>query len=505
MDCLTRRDLLHRCGMGFGALALADLMGQAGLLAPAPAAAGSPLDPLAPKKPHFPAKAKRVIHLFMNGGPSHVDTFDPKPKLTELAGKTLPMPNLRTERKTGAAFPSPFKFQKYGQSGLEVSEIFAKTAQHVDDLCIIRSMHADVPNHEPSLLLMNCGEARLIRPSMGSWLTYGLGTENQNLPGFIAMCPGGYPIQESQNWQAGFLPGIYQGTYIDTKHTEIERLIENIKNNHVTAKSQRRQLDLLQKLNAEHLKNRTSPPNPLSEAERGSKNPLPPPRAGEGGWGGEVADLEARIRSFELAYRMQREAADAFDVTKEPQAIRDLYGPGTQARQLLIARRLIERGVRFVQVWHGAGQPWDSHDDIEKEHRRLAKECDQGIAALLTDLKQRGLLEETLVIWGGEFGRTPTVELPQPGANAGKVNGRDHNHHGFTMWLAGGGVKGGYVHGATDEFGFAAVENKVHVHDLHATLLHLLGFDHEKFTYRYAGRDFRLTDVHGHVVHDVLA
>jgi hypothetical protein len=337
-------------------------------------------------------------------------------------------------------------------------------------------MHADVPNHEPSLLLMNCGEARLIRPSMGSWLTYGLGTENQNLPGFIAMCPGGYPIQESQNWQAGFLPGIFQGTYIDTRHTDIERLIENIKNNHVSSKSQRRQLDLLQQLNAQHQQTRPQDPQ-----------------------------LEARIRSFELAYRMQMDAADAFDVSKEPQAIRDLYGPGTQARQLLIARRLIERGVRFVQVWHGQGQPWDSHDDLDKEHRKLAKECDQGIGALLTDLKQRGLLEETLVIWGGEFGRTPTVELPQPGANAGKVNGRDHNHHGFSMWLAGGGVKGGHVHGATDEFGFAAVENKVHVHDLHATILHLLGFDHEKFTYRYAGRDFRLTDVHGRVVREVLA
>jgi hypothetical protein len=476
-SALTRRELLNRCGLGFGALALADLMGQAGLLAAAPVAdAPDSLDPLAPRKPHFPAKAKRVIHLFMNGGPSHVDTFDPKPALAKYVGKSLPIENLRTERKTGAAFPSPFKWSKYGKSGIEVSEIFARTARHVDDVCIIRSMHADVPNHEPSLLLQNCGDARQIRPSVGSWVTYGLGTENQNLPGFIAMCPGGYPIQESQNWQAGFLPGIYQGTYIDTKHTAIERLIENIKNQKVSPGSQRRQLDLLQKLNEQHRKDR--PENP---------------------------SLEARIRSFELAYRMQVEAADAFDVSKEPQAVRDRYGPGTQARQLLIARRLIERGVRFVQVWHGAGQPWDSHDDLEKEHRRLAGECDQAIAALLDDLKQKGLFEETLVIWGGEFGRTPTVELPTPGANAGKINGRDHNHHGFTMWLAGGGVKRGYVHGATDEFGFAAVENKVHIHDLHATILHLLGFDHEKFTYRYAGRDFRLTDVHGHVVREVLA
>jgi hypothetical protein len=461
--------------MGFGALALADLLGQAGLLTPAAHAADA-LNPLAPKRPHFPARAKRVIHIFLNGGPSHVDTFDPKPALQKYAGKELPTPNLRTERKTGAAFPSPFKFQKYGASGIEVSELFAKTAECIDDLCVIRSMYADVPNHEPSLLLMNCGEARLIRPSVGSWVTYGLGTENQNLPGFIAMCPGGYPIQESQNWQAGFLPGVYQGTYIDTRHTDIDKLIEHIKNSAVSPTEQRRQLDLLRQLNEQHKARRA-----------------------------QDALLDARIQSFELAYRMQMEAADVFDISKEPQPVRDLYGPGTQARQLLIARRLIERGVRFVQVWHGAGQPWDSHDDLEVNHRRLAKECDQAIAALLKDLKARGLLDETLVIWGGEFGRTPTVELPQPGANAGKVNGRDHNHWGFTMWLAGGGVKGGYVHGATDEFGFQAVENKVHVHDLHATILYLLGFDHEKFTYRYAGRDFRLTDVHGRVVKELLA
>jgi arylsulfatase A-like enzyme len=337
-------------------------------------------------------------------------------------------------------------------------------------------MHADVPNHEPSLLLMNCGEARLIRPSMGSWLTYGLGTENQNLPGFIAMCPGGYPIQESQNWQAGFLPGVYQGTYIDTKHTEVEKLIENVRNSVTSRADQRRQLDLLQQINRRHSADRQQDPQ-----------------------------LESRLQSFELAYRMQSEAADAFDITKEPKHIRDLYGPGTQARQLLIARKLVEKGVRFVQVWSGQGQPWDNHDDIEVNHRRLAKDCDQGIGALLTDLKQRGLLDETLVIWGGEFGRTPTVELPTPGANAGKVNGRDHNHWGFTYWLAGGGIKGGQVYGATDEFGFQAVEDKVHVHDLHATILQLMGFDHEKFTYRYAGRDFRLTDVHGKVVWKLIA
>ena len=464
---LNRRMMLERSAMGMGSLALGSMLQSAD---------ASEANPLAVRKPHFAAKAKRVIHLFMNGGPSHVDTFDPKPSLEKYAGKLLPTDNPKTERKTGAAFPSPFKFQKYGQSGIEVSELFAKTAQHVDDMCIIRSMHANVPNHEPSLLLMNCGEARLIRPSMGSWLTYGLGTENQNLPGFIAMCPGGYPIQESQNWQAGFLPGIYQGTYIDTNQTEVNKLIENIRNKNLSLEKQRQQLDLLQKLNSLHVKDRLTDPI-----------------------------LESRIQSFELAYRMQMDAADAFDVSKESKHVLEMYGPGVQARQILIARRLLERGVRFVQVWHGAGQPWDSHDDIEINHRRLAKECDRAIWALLSDLKQRGMLDDTLVIWGGEFGRTPTVELPTPGANAGKINGRDHNHHGFSMWLAGGGVKGGTVVGNTDEFGFAAQDNKVHVHDLHATMLQLLGFDHEKLTYRYAGRDFRLTDVHGRVVEDIIA
>ncbi len=473
---LTRRELLCRSGMGFASLGLASLMGSLGLTAEVRGPEAKMSSPLAPRAPHFPGKAKRVIHLFMNGGPSHVDTFDPKPALEKYAGKMLPVENLRTERKTGAAFPSPFKFKKYGQSGIEVSELFPHVAESIDEIAVIRSMHADVPNHEPSLLLLNCGDARLIRPSMGSWLTYGLGSENQNLPGFIAMCPGGYPIQESQNWQSAFLPGAYQGTYIDTQHTDIEKLIENIRNNSIGLEAQREQLDLLQTLNERH-------------RERRQRD----------------AQLEARIQSFELAYRMQLDATDAFDVSREPRHILDMYGPGTQARQILIARRLVERGVRFVQVWHGAGQPWDNHDDIEVNHRNLAKQCDQAIGALLKDLKQRGMLDDTLVIWGGEFGRTPTVELPTPGANAGKVNGRDHNHWGYTTWLAGGGVKGGHVHGATDDFGFQAVEDKVHVHDLQATILRLLGFDHEKLTYRYAGRDFRLTDVHGRVVGELIA
>lgn len=458
-------------GNGFAALGLMGLLGESAFASPTQ----TPFNPLAPRKPPLKAKAKRVIFLFMNGGPSQVDTFDPKPALDKYAGQAIPL-NLPTERKTGAALPSPFKFQKYGQSGIEVSELFPHVAKHVDDMVVIRSMRADVPNHEPSLLLMNCGDARQVRPSMGSWVLYGLGTENQNLPGFISMCPGGFPIQETQNWQSGFLPGVLAGTYIDPNQTDIDKIVENIRNRYTLAKDQRDQLDLVQQLNKQHLAKRESD-----------------------------SALEARIQSFELAYRMQSEASDAFDTRKESQATRDMYGPGNFARQCLISRRLAERGVRFIQLYHGAGQPWDSHDDIAIQHRNLAREADQGIGALLTDLKQRGMLDETLVIWGGEFGRTPTVEMPTPGANAGKMNGRDHNHYGFTYWMAGGGVKRGTIYGATDEFGFKAEEKPVHVHDLHATILHLLGFDHTKLTYRHAGRDFRLTDVFGNVIHDLVA
>jgi hypothetical protein len=468
----TRREFLSRCGMGMGAVSLASLLGNFFETT----AHAAEINPLAPKLPQFPARAKRVIHIFANGGPSHVDTFDNKPSLTKYGGKMLPMENLKSERKTGAAMATPYKFKKYGQSGIEVSELFPNVGECVDDICFIRSMYADIPNHEPSLLLMNCGDARLIRPSVGSWVTYGLGSENQNLPGFIAMCPGGYPIQESQNWQSGFLPGAYQGTYIDTQHTQIEKLIENIQNNYTSLPEQRSQLELLHQLNERHAKAR-----------------------------GNEQQLETRIQSFELAFRMQMDATDAFDISREPEVVRNMYGEGTQARQLLIARRLAERGVRFIQVWHGAGQPWDTHEDLEVNMRKLCGECDQPIAALLKDLKMRGMLEDTLVIWGGEFGRTPVVELPTPGSNTGKINGRDHNPHGFTMWMAGGGVKGGYIHGATDEFGFAATEKKVHVHDLHATILALLGFDHEKLTFRHAGRDFRLTDVFGKVASEIFA
>lgn len=455
---LTRREFLGRSGMGLGLVGLAGLM---------PSAWGSIG---ADRGPHFKPRARRVIHFFLNGGPSHVDTFDPKPDLIRHAGR--PLPNTRiTERKTGSAFPSPFQFQRYGESGIEVSELFSKTAQHIDDIAVIRSMQAQVPNHEPSLMLMNCGDSVQTRPSLGSWLMYGLGAETDNLPGFVAMCPGGQPIKSAENWQSAFLPGAFQGTYVDSQHTEIDRLIENIRSPHASTATQRRQLDLLERINATHARTRFDP------------------------------RLEARIQSFELAFRMQTEAADAFDVSREPKHIQEMYGTHVHGRQTLIARRLIERGVRMVQLWHGAGQPWDNHEKIEENHRKLSAQLDQPIAALISDLKQRGLFEDTLIVWGGEFGRTPTVEM----SGSKSKLGRDHNHYGFSMWLAGGGIRGGTVYGSTDEFGFAAQENPASVHDLHATMLHLLGLDHERLTYRYSGRDFRLTDVYGEVIRDVIA
>ena len=471
---LSRRDFLTRTGLGLGALSLQTLGDPAAATGTldGPASLAS-LSPLAPKPPHFAPKARRVVHFFLNGGPSQVDTFDPKPALAKYAGQPLPGQYLRTERKTGAALPSPFKFSRYGQSGLEISEVFARTAAHADDIAVIRSMHAQVPNHEPSLMLMNCGDSVQPRPSFGSWALYGLGTENQNLPGFVSLCPGGLPIKDSENWQSAFLPGVFQGTFVDPQHREVDRLIENIRSPHATRDMQRRQLDLLASLNDAHRRDHASDPR-----------------------------LEARIESFELAFRMQMEASDAFDLSREPESVRAMYGDTVHGRQTLIARRLLERGVRVVQLWHGAGQPWDHHDNIESNVRKQAAEIDGPIAAFMTDLKQRGLFDDTLILWGGEFGRTPSVELGDSGKS--KL-GRDHNHYGFSVCLAGGGVRGGVVHGATDEFGFRAVENPVSVHDLHATMLHLLGFDHERLTYRHAGRDFRLTDVSGEVVRPVVA
>jgi hypothetical protein len=459
---LDRRTFLSRASLGLGFLGLADLLGNTDSAALRVATAAGVR--------HRAPKAKRLIHFFLNGGPSHVDTFDPKPALEKYAGKPLPRTFL-TERKTGDAFPSPFRFEHFGQCGIEVSELFTRTAAHIDDIAVIRSMQAQVPNHEPSLMLMNCGDSIQSRPSLGSWLLYGLGSENQNLPGFVAMCPGGLPIKGAENWQSAFLPGAFQGTHVDSRRTAVEQLIENIRSPHANEEAQRRQLAFLRKINSRHLQN---------HADR---------------------RLEAQISSFELAYRMQLEATDAFDISRESPATRSLYGDTVHGKQTLIARRLLERGVRYVQLWHGAGQPWDNHEKIEETHRKLSAEIDQPIAALIGDLKARGLFEDTLILWGGEFGRTPTVEM----AGSKSKLGRDHNHYGFTVWLAGGGIRGGSVHGATDEFGFSATESPTSVHDLHATILHLMGLDHEQLTYRYSGRDFRLTDVEGNVLHTILS
>jgi hypothetical protein len=454
----SRRQMLRQSGIGLGMLG--GLLANEATLSAAEKAA----NPLAPKSPHFKPKAKRIIHLFMGGGPSQVDTFDPKPALEKYHGQQPSGAGLKTERKTGGLYKSPFKFYKSGKSGIEVSEIFPEIAKQIDDICVVRSMHTDIPNHEPGLLLMTCGNTQPIRPSMGSWLLYGLGSENQNLPGFVVLCPG-KPVVGPALWNNSFLPGIYQGCHI--QNLDPKKVIDHIQNRYLTSGTQRQQLDLINGLNKLHL-----------ERHPGDEQ------------------LDSRIQSLEMAFRMQTEATDVFDVTKEPAKIREEYGTGYFADACLAARRLVERGVRMVQVFYGAGQPWDDHSDIEKGHRSKAKDSDKAIAALLRDLKRKGLLEDTLVLWGGEFGRTPTSE---------GSSGRDHNNHGFSVWMAGGGVKGGLAYGATDEFGFAAVENKVHIHDLHATMLHLMGLDHEKLTYRYSGRDFRLTDVAGVVVKDILA
>lgn len=456
---LSRRQFLSRSGMGMGAL------GLMGLLADESRAA-SPT--------HHPGRARSVIHVFLNGGMSQVDSFDPKPELTRMGGQMLPYENLLTERRTGVALPSPFEFQEHGQSGIPISDLFPHLSRHADKLAVIRSMYAELPSHELSLMLMNSGDQRLVRPSLGSWLNWGIGSANQNLPGFVALCPGGLPVGGTNNWRSAFLPGVYQGTLVDTSQTDPSKLIDHVRNTRLNEAQQRGQFGLLRRLNRMHQEERP----------------------------GEAA-LEARIQSFELAYRMQAEATEAFDIDQEPAYIREMYGEGPQNRQLLLARRLVERGVRFVQTWHGSGQPWDSHGNIKAAHRTVANQCDQGLGALLTDLEQRGLLDETLVLCTGEFGRTPTVELGTSGGGA--TAGRDHNHWGFSLWMAGGGIRGGTIHGATDEFGFKAVQDPVSIHDLHATLLHALGLDHKRFTYRYAGRDFRLTDIHGEVVHSVLS
>jgi hypothetical protein len=455
---LTRRQFLQRAGMGFGALSLAALFGPELF---APSAQGAEVEStLLPKTPPLPATAKRVVHIFAQGAPSHVDTWDPKPSLTKLDGQPIP-------GMDGVAMASPFKFSPRGKSGIEVSEVFPQLGDLVDDLCIVRSMHTDIPAHEVASLMMNTG-SRLVRPSVGSWVLYGLGTENQNMPGYISLRPGGSPPGGTANWQSAFLPGIYQGVSIDTKVPTLNQLIENIRNPVTPLVEQRRQLDLVHKLNEIHSQNLQ-----------------------------KDSQLEARLSAFEMAFRMQTEATDAFDLNKEPESMRTAYGRTSQGNQLLITRRLLERGVRFVQVWAGG---WDHHQDLEERLPERAKDIDQPLAAFIKDLKQRGLFDSTLIVWGGEFGRKPVRDR-----NGGDNPGRDHNAKAFTTVLAGGGVQGGMTYGATDEFGAASIENKVHVHDLHATMLSLLGFDHKKLTYRYDGRDFRLTDVSGEVVKPIIA
>ena len=461
----SRRRWLGQMGAGFGTLGLATLLSDAGLLGTAQAAPGESNNPLAPKPAHFPARAKRVIFLFMNGGPSHVDTFDPKPSLAKFAGQTPAELTKDNQRAVGKLFPSPFKFSKYGRGGVDVSELYPNVAGVIDEVCVIRSMHTDIPNHEPGLLLMNSGNAQPIRPSLGSWLTYGLGTENQDLPGYVVLCPG-KPTVGPQLWGNSFLPGIYQGCHINNSQLDPKSVIPHLNNKYLPRDQQRQQLDLLQQLNREHLQQRQ-----------------------------QDSQLDARIESLEMAFRLQFAAQDVFELGQETAATRELYGSGQFADACLVARRLVERGVLMVQIYFGGGQPWDDHGDI-LNHAKHAKESDQPIAALINDLKSRGLLDETLIVWSGEFGRTPWSE---------GAKGRDHHARGFTTWLAGGGVKGGIAYGATDEFGNVAVEKPVHIHDLHATMLHLLGIDHQRLTYRYSGRDFRLTDVEGKVVHDIVA
>ncbi len=472
---MTRRHLLKTTGTGFGMIGLANLL----------AADAASLNP---KTPHHAAKAKQVVFLFLNGAPSQVDTFDPKPALAKYHGQPIPGDYPKAKQERGTLMQSPFAFKRYGQSGLEISDLFAKTAQHADDICAIRSMHTDLPAHAQGILQMNSGRIIPGFPSWGAWLTYGLGSENKNLPGFIAMCAG-VPDVGPQLWSSAFLPSIYQGTYVPTDEFSPEKMIQHIRSRGGTPAEQAKRVELWQKLNQIQLQQ-----------------------------SGPDSQLEGRIQSMEVAYRMQSEALDAFDVDKESLAVRERYGvvgqrdssemkiksatrDGDFARGCLVARRLIERGVRAVQVYFGNDKPWDSHHDI-LVHRRLAQQADQPIAALISDLKASGLLKETLIIIGGEFGRRPWTEV------AGRINvqnGRNHNNEGFTTLLVGGGVKGGMAYGATDDFGYQAVEKKVHVHDLHATVLHLMGLEHTRLTYPYSGRDFRLTDVAGNVVHDIIA
>jgi hypothetical protein len=475
---LNRREALCRIGNGFGMLAFAGMVGDSLNLASSLYAQGK--SSFANGGIHHAAKAKHVIFLFMNGGLSQVDSFDPKPLLDKYHGQPLPGGPVATERKTGALMKSPFTFKKYGQCGMDVSELFPHVGGCADDICFIRSVQTDIPNHEPSLLMMNTGHTQVGRPSIGAWMTYGLGSDNQNLPGYVVLCPDTPTTVGPPLWSNAFLPAVHQGTFISSKvenKNEIigkefdpKKLVSFIHNEKHALPEQRRELDLLAKL----------------DAMRGIRDP----------------QLEASISAMEIAFRMQTEAPEVFDIRKETKATLELYGPGSTARSCLMAVRLVQRGVRMVQVYYASGDPWDHHDNIQV-HRKTAFDSDRPFAAVVKDLKSRGLLDDTIVVCGSEFGRTPVCEVGAGGG--GSANGRDHNPFGFTMWMAGGGFKGGTIYGATDDFGFKAVDKPVHVHDIHATILHLLGIDHTKLTYRYSGRDFRLTDVAGKVLTDVLA
>ncbi len=458
-DLASRRTMLQRMGGGLGSVVLASTLGSVEVCRSENSASRNVAT-------HHAPRAKRVIQLFMNGGPFQADFFDPKPALNQFVGQRPKEVEFRTENKTGGLLAVPFGFRPRGDCGLPVSDLLPQLGECIDELCIIRSMHTDNPNHGPALFLMNNGTITPTRPSMGSWFLYGLGSENDDLPGYVVLCPG-RPVRFAELWTSAFLPGEFQGTYLNHSDLDPRKMLPNLRNEQLTFSQQRRQLDLLQKMNAQHLAEHTDEPA-----------------------------LESRIRAMETAFRMQSAASDAFDIRQEPEAVRDEYGKSHYAHSCLMARRLVERGVRFVQIYYGNGQPWDTHSNHYEQTKRLAKDIDQPTAALLTDLKRRGLLEDTLVIWGGEFGRTSTTE---------GNDGRDHNHLGFTTWLAGGGVRGGTAYGATDDFGFRAVQDKVHIHDLHATILHLLGLNHERLTYRHAGRDYRLTDVSGRVVNEILA
>jgi len=503
----TRREALRRIGNGFGMAAFASMLGKS-------LSAGTVLRPdgtMGAAQLDYPQRIKRVIFLFMNGGLSTIDSFDPKPALEKYDGKPMPNGEIKTERKTGELMKSPFAFKKYGKCGMDVSELWPHLGEVADDICWVRSVYTDIPNHEPSCLMMNTGANQAGRPSMGAWLTYGLGTENQNLPGYVVLCPTVPTTVGPPLWSNGFLPAINQGQFISNrvqaaadseadmdlddlpieadmkdkdgkakpkkvvveKSFDPKKLVSYVNNPKFSLTQQRRELDLVEKLEK------------MREAQTGTD-----------------PQVEATIKSMEIAYRMQTEAPDVFDVRKESQATLDMYGPGAVARGCLTAVRLAEKGVRMTQVYYSQGDPWDAHGDI-LAHKVNAKNSDQGFAAVVKDLKQRGLWKDTLVVCGSEFGRTPVREVG--GGGVAIKRGRDHNPFGFTMWLAGGAVKGGTIYGGTDEFGFKAVEKPVHVHDIHATILYLFGIDHQKLTYRYSGRDFRLTDVAGNVLHDLIA